>query len=538
MALEHEGSLSEFVHKLQTAPLNTLRSWAKSLFTSKRYEESFEQYRVIVEGMEAYLRTADDYELYRKCIESMTGMLGADGELKTKQDYPLYRLIPYLQVIIDHGIRDEILTYFLKVMEDRLAEIRNPTTGGQSPEIPSVNQHSYTMSPVVIRPLQIAEGSTVHNPELPERQLDKTHQPLSQKGRGAFERWNPHTPVKKLEALEFQVEPDYQKVNSTLREDNWAAEQQELNKPEGIFFRTRSSQIMAAHDVTGFQSEYSKHRPDVGIASAQGKRSSMEDAHTASEFSFNSGKTSQRVRMTAVCDGHSVNYAGHLASNYVANKLGTTLKSRLEQYNPDGLTEAGIWNAISLSMADIDWGDYLFEGGIDHTGTTVNVVLTIGDRLWVANVGDSRAMLVLPTGRALQISSDAKPFVDSSSRAYNGYTHCAIQRGGRLEDSRIFGPVKGNLATTHSIGDHSMGGAISPRPTITSYPLSQIQDSMLIQCCDGVFDVANCQQIANLAIDTCSTKGTFDPKQIAENIVTASFQAGSGDNLTAVVSVV
>ena len=134
----------------------------------------------------------------------------------------------------------------------------------------------------------------------------------------------------------------------------------------------------------------------------------MEDAHLATRFTFNSGGTAVNVSLTGVFDGHSSNYRGQEASRYAAEHIVEHLQHRLAQYNPGGLTEAGIWNALKLALVDLNRSEFYSRRDIDNTGTTANLALVIGDRLWVANVGDSRALLSFPDGRSLALSEDAK----------------------------------------------------------------------------------------------------------------------------------
>ena len=81
----------------------------------------------------------------------------------------------------------------------------------------------------------------------------------------------------------------------------------------------------------------------------------------------------------------------------------------------------------------------------------------------------------------------------------------------------------------------NIGGVISPRPKITCYSPDEIKDALLIQCCDGVFDIASSSQVAQFVTAAKAESPSCTSKDLAADIVDASFHTGSKDNLTALV---
>lgn len=89
--------------------------------------------------------------------------------------------------------------------------------------------------------------------------------------------------------------------------------------------------------------------------------------------------------------------------------------------------------------------------------------------------------------------------------------------------------VGGVLAVTRAFGDHSLkdSGLIAV-PHIVKYTLKPF-DKFLVIASDGVWDELSDQDSINYCKDECSTK------QIASQIVKASLQKGSKDNISAIV---
>jgi len=118
------------------------------------------------------------------------------------------------------------------------------------------------------------------------------------------------------------------------------------------------------------------------------------------------------------------------------------------------------------------------------------VAVVRGNHLYVANAGDSRAVLSR-RGEAVALSRDHKP-MDEDERD-------RIQKaGGFVQEGR----VNGSLALSRAIGDleYKQGKTLSARDQIvTAYPELMEQtlregDEFLVIACDGIWDVMTSQQ--------------------------------------------
>ena len=144
----------------------------------------------------------------------------------------------------------------------------------------------------------------------------------------------------------------------------------------------------------------------TGISSTSGKRKTMEDAHLADQFFFHTGSDTgsdtggkkKKAIVTAIFDGH----AGEKTALHAKNTFVSCLQARLEEYNKEALTDVGIWNALKIACVDVSR-----SSTCKSSGSTATIGLRIDNTLWVANVGDSRTILVTKEGKTVPLSEDA-----------------------------------------------------------------------------------------------------------------------------------
>mmetsp|Transcript_16267 Transcript_16267/g.30779 ORF Transcript_16267/g.30779 Transcript_16267/m.30779 type:complete len:593 (-) Transcript_16267:1113-2891(-) len=172
-----------------------------------------------------------------------------------------------------------------------------------------------------------------------------------------------------------------------------------------------------------------------------------------------------------------------------------------------------------------------------HSGSTACVVLLQGNNtLWVANVGDSRAVLATkcPPGNQISVQQQQQQKGDPSSLCMESYhlkavdlskdqnVHDEVERerilssGGFItvpEDSELPARVwlddkcsKIGLAMSRSIGDHALKhvGVIA-EPVVNSYALDH-NDQFLIIATDGVWEFVSSSE-AIVIVDNCFQKG-------------------------------
>jgi serine/threonine protein phosphatase PrpC len=158
-------------------------------------------------------------------------------------------------------------------------------------------------------------------------------------------------------------------------------------------------------------------------------------------------------------------------------------------------------------------------------GSTFNASLQFQGTIITANVGDSRAVLLSrksPTNAftATALSWDHKP-IDSDELA-------RIQAdGGFVSDARL----NGSLAVSRALGDIIFdNNGISHEPDLTTITVDADAENILLNCCDGVFDVMLERDIANF----------FDRIDLQDNpanqLRREVYLRGSMDNISVVVT--
>ncbi|WP_062267626.1 PP2C family serine/threonine-protein phosphatase [Endozoicomonas arenosclerae] len=359
--------------------------------------------------------------------------------------------------------------------------------------------------------------------------------------------YNHKRSTEQLNHLDYRAEPSPEKVRLKLKKAREKADWHQGIKREKFKRRKNFKTFPESLDPFNVPPEPVIHTSapsrftNLGIASCISRKPRMEDAHLADTFSLQCGDKTIPIAITGVFDGHTSSGDGSLASNYAARNITRYLAKRLAEFNPTGeLTEVGIWNALKLALVDLSRDPFYYQKETYNTGTTANISLVIGDHLWVVNTGDSRAILLKEDGSCLQLSEDAKAYIENNDYLTSEKSEYGVsgeKRGGYFDpvDGRLRSPNRMvSLGTARSVGDVNMGGAASARPKITCFALSELQGGTLIQCCDGVFDIASSDQVAERVFENRKL-GDFTSKDLAEDIVQASYYTGSKDNLTALV---
>lgn len=266
--------------------------------------------------------------------------------------------------------------------------------------------------------------------------------------------------------------------------------------------------------------EYSyANAPDIRVGNLEvadyhyiGRRPEMEDESLAVSFNLHIGGKDYPVQLFGVFDGHG----GKQVSSYLKTHFQEKLTQTILEFNANGLSSAGIWNALKMTTVRLDQD---FQREFPHLGTpgsTAAVAMLLDNQLWCANVGDSRIAMNC-NGTPYQLTEDAKP---DDPKYKKGIEH----RNGMVFGGRI----NGILAVGRAIGDHSLNGAASGRCKITRVPFEIPPGSVMVLGCDGIWDVASTKQV----VAAIQEHQNDSLNCIAKNIVYSAYSSGSMDNLT------
>ncbi len=237
---------------------------------------------------------------------------------------------------------------------------------------------------------------------------------------------------------------------------------------------------------------------DVGMV-----RELNEDTYLVKEYGD--------ATLLAVFDGMGGANAGETASAIARDEV----EKYFDGFFADcGRTEPAAIQAALASAADranfkifsLASADKSYEG----MGTTMVAALCISDKVYVANVGDSRAYLIDKDG-AYQITRD----------------HSFVQY---LVDIGKLTPEEARNSTQKNIITRAVGVDKEVSVDVSVIEQKQYKGKTLLICSDGLSNLVENAQMCSL----CKTHKT--PEELCRVLVAAANDAGGSDNITAVVA--
>ncbi len=282
-----------------------------------------------------------------------------------------------------------------------------------------------------------------------------------------------------------------------------------------------ASQEMAPTNTAAKKSPGSPRQWCHAVESWTGRKDSLEDRVVCAEPIVDIG------HMFAVLDGHG----GATCAEFVARKLGKQISTAYRRVAssvvgtkqpPNAETET-VSAAMFEGFRSVDT-EYLRlakkkkkQAGTTDEGSTAVCALLVGcldddmapARLYVANLGDSRAILCRG-GRAVRLTSDHKPNVHYERKRIEKNGGCVMQIGGiwRVARQGWNNAMTGSvcLSTSRSFGDLSLkipSVLVSAEPELRAVCLAP-EDLFFVLVCDGITDVMSDQDIVDIACDNLS----------------------------------
>ncbi|XP_010269284.1 PREDICTED: probable protein phosphatase 2C 9 [Nelumbo nucifera] len=250
------------------------------------------------------------------------------------------------------------------------------------------------------------------------------------------------------------------------------------------------------------------HRGPIkyGFSLVKGKANHpMEDYHVA-KFVQVKGR---ELGLFAIYDGH----------------LGDSVPAYLQKHLfANILKEEEFWTDPSRSIskayertdeAILSHSPDLGRGG----STAVTAILINGQKLWIANVGDSRAVLSRG-GQAIQMSTDHEPNTERGS---------IEDRGGFVSNMPGDVPrVNGQLAVSRAFGDKSLKSHLRSDPDIQNADIDSDTD-LLILASDGLWKVVANQEAVDIA------RKIKDPQKAAKQLTAEAINRDSKDDISCIV---
>lgn len=258
-----------------------------------------------------------------------------------------------------------------------------------------------------------------------------------------------------------------------------------------------------------------------------------------------------------VYDGH----CGSACAEFLRDNLHKyILRDKNFPSNPKAALREGVLKAESefLKKCLDPKGDL-----IEKSGSCALILLVVNETCYIANVGDSRAILSKNGGKqAISLTNDHKPCSSSEKerimKAGGKIYRTQIQtisleseKGEEVEKEEIVnGPYRvfpGRLSVSRTFGDFEAklpkyGGnpnVVVVEPEIFEVPVDNTSDFILLGC-DGLYDRSTSEEIVDRIWETSSTKawkGNYHEvaAEIVEGVFADTFQRKAWDNITVIL---
>ncbi|GMY39047.1 probable protein phosphatase 2C 9 [Fagus crenata] len=243
-----------------------------------------------------------------------------------------------------------------------------------------------------------------------------------------------------------------------------------------------------------------------GFSLVKGKANHpMEDYHVAKFVHFQG----HELGLFAIYDGH----------------LGDSVPAYLQKHLfPNILKDDEFWTdpnrSISKAYERTDQAILSHNPDLGRGGSTaVTAILIDSRKLWIANVGDSRAVLS-KRGQAIQMTTDHEPNTERSS---------IEDRGGFVSNMPgDVARVNGQLAVSRAFGDKNLKTHLRSDPDVQNTEIDQDTD-LLVLASDGLWKVMANQEAVDIA------RKTKDPQKAAKQLAAEALKRDSKDDISIVV---
>ncbi|KAI3439862.1 PPM-type phosphatase domain-containing protein [Psidium guajava] len=242
-----------------------------------------------------------------------------------------------------------------------------------------------------------------------------------------------------------------------------------------------------------------------GYHFVKGKSNHAMEDYVVSDFKHVDTK---ELGLFAIFDGH----LGHDVASYLQNHLFDSILGQPDFWTE---TEAAIRRAYHTTDKEILEKALVLGKG----GSTAVTAILIGQRLVVANVGDSRAV-ICKNGVAKQLSVDHEPSKEK---------RLIESRGGFV--SNIPGDVPrvdGQLAVARAFGDKSLKIHLSSEPDVAVEMIDD-ESEFIILASDGIWKVMSNQEAVE------SIRNIKDAQLAARHLIEEALKRNSKDDISCIV---
>ncbi|OEU16586.1 protein serine/threonine phosphatase 2C [Fragilariopsis cylindrus CCMP1102] len=299
--------------------------------------------------------------------------------------------------------------------------------------------------------------------------------------------------------------------------------------------------------------KFERLKLEYGTSEMPGRRGYMEDAMCVEtwcekgEVGSNADAKSQQFALLAVCDGHGDN---GVVSKFIASNVSSVVReciSKIENSSEADITRtdywSGIWHAACLQL-DLK----LKQEEMITGGSTAVIALITEHEIVVANVGDSRCILI-PSRDGLRkstvvtaLSEDHKPSLPNErARIVNaGFQMKTIHKvvmneNNQLAVSRSFGDFDYKANDQLQASDQSVISIAEVRV----HQRDSSKDLFLFLACDGIWDVMKNHEVMDFVQQQIEIKAetsfnTILP-DVADVLLQECLRRESRDNMSCIL---
>lgn len=231
----------------------------------------------------------------------------------------------------------------------------------------------------------------------------------------------------------------------------------------------------------------------------------MEDFHDVKMAKIDG----QTVCLFGIFDGHG----GSRAAEYLKKHLFENLMK-----HPQFMTDTKLAISETYQRTDAEFLDAESNTSRDD-GSTASTAVLVGSHLYVANVGDSRAVISW-AGKAIPLSEDHKPNRSDERKR--------IESAGGVVMWAGTWRVGGVLAMSRAFGNRLLKQFVVAEPEIQEQEVDNEME-LLVLASDGLWDVVPNEDAVSLA------RTEEEAEAAARKLTETAFTRGSADNITCIV---
>lgn len=237
------------------------------------------------------------------------------------------------------------------------------------------------------------------------------------------------------------------------------------------------------------------------VTTDQGKRANNEDTYLEKQFG--------EYDLLGVFDGHG----GIEAAQYIRLNLHISLLSNIN---------VGLSATEALKQSFVNINEQIHTSDI-QSGTTATVALIRGHSLYLAHVGDSRAVLIR-NNKIIALTKDHK-ITDPDEMERYRFSKWYKEKNRLISQGKIKGFKL--IAVSRSLGDAFFEDAISSIPDVKEIDLRE--SDILVIASDGLWNFVDNDQVLKIALSETTEK------QISKELVIKALESKSTDNITVAV---